>query len=130
MSEQHHNEVGRIVSEIQPFLAGYLIKQVSACEDGEISAQELINQCTFIERKIDGAVSALFKVRFPRVKQRRNLSVLRQSFLEYKKAAGEVKTALEKGENRMTQIVRNLEKASKLANKYAELTFKDRMKHG
>jgi thiamine kinase-like enzyme len=89
---------------------------------------EFLTQLTFMERKVNEAIDALFKVVFPTAKQRRNLSVLRESFRQYLKAIEEVRKSVIKGVDRSKQFVKRLEKATQSADKFSKLMFTERLK--
>jgi hypothetical protein len=127
-AEQQYHEVSRITESITPFLGGYLVKQIENFDNGSISESELQSHLTFIESKVKGALEELFKVKFPKAKQRANLSVLREAFRQYLKAVEEVRKALTKGIDRSKQVAKRLTKAGSLSSKYARLVFNERYK--
>jgi hypothetical protein len=128
MSDIHYHEVNRITTEAQPYFANYLMEQIAKFEKGEMSERAFLAQLTIIERKMKSAIDELFKIKFPKAKQRANLSVLRESFRQYLKSIEEVRKSVTKGVDRSKQFKKRLEKAAKCADKFAELMFAERYK--
>lgn len=129
MSDKQYAEISRITGEIEPYMGRYIIERADAYGKGEVTAQAVIVDLRFVQRKFDVAIAELSAVRFPRFGQRVALGKFVGGLRDFSKAVAIIIDGLETDNDaNLPNAGALMQRGTLAAGNYAEFMFKDRFK--